>query len=85
MLHKNAKNNSSSFFNTMKTLSGNTQQHQEQFSEKQIEGFNIYLTTIGKILLNKVIDPGHKSGRQKRTLISMFLTSTTEPEISLVN
>ena len=46
MLHKNAKNNSISFFNTMKTLSGNTRKEQEELSEKQIEGFNIYFTTI---------------------------------------
>ena len=58
MLHKNAKNDSSSFFNTKKTLSGNTQKEQEELSEKQIEGFNIYFTTIGKILSNKLIDPG---------------------------
>ena len=83
MLHKNAKNNSSSFFNTMKILSGNTRKEQEELSENQIEDFNIYFTTIGKILSNKLIDPG-KSGRQKRVLNSMFLTSTNEAEISLV-
>ena len=52
-------------------------------SEKQIEGFNIYFTTIGKILSNKLIDP-EKNGRQKRVLNSMFLTSTNEAEKSLV-
>ena len=83
MLHKNAKNNSSSFFNTMKTLSGNTRKEQEELSENQIEDFNIYFTTIGKTLSNKLIDPG-KSGRQKRVLNSMFLTSTNEAKISLV-
>ena len=69
MLHKNAKNNSS----------------RERVSEKQkeIEGFNIYFTTIGKILSNKLIDLG-KNGRQKRTSKSMFLTSTNEAKISLV-
>ena len=83
MLHKNAKNNSSSFLSTMKTLCGNTRKEQEELSEKQIKGFNIYFTTIGKILSNKLIDLG-KIGRQKRTLNSMFLTSTNEAEISLV-
>ena len=83
MLHKNAKNNSISFFNTMKTLSGNTRKEQEELSEKEIKGFNIYFTTIGKILSNKLIDLG-KIGRQKRTLNSMVLTSTNEAETSLV-
>ena len=84
MLHKNAKNNnSSSFFNTMKTLSGSTRKEREELSEKQIEGFNIYFTTIGTILSNKLFDLG-KIGRQKRTLNSMFSTSTNEAEISLV-
>ena len=35
MLHKKAKNNSSSFFDTMKTLSRKTQKEQEELSEKQ--------------------------------------------------
>ena len=35
------------------------------------------------MLSNKLIDPG-KSGRQKRVLNSMFLTSTNEAEKSLV-
>ena len=83
MLHRNAQKNSSSFFNTMRTLSGNTRKEQEELLEKQVEGFNIYFTTIGKILSNKLIDPG-KNGRQKRTLNSMFLTSANEAEISLV-
>ena len=83
MLHRNAQKNSSSFFNTMRTLSGNTRKEHEELSEKQVEGFNIYFTTIGKILSNKLIDPG-KNGRQKRTLNSMFLTSAKEAEISLV-
>ena len=42
MLHKNAKNNSSSFFKTIKTLSGNTRKEQEELSEKQVEGLNIH-------------------------------------------
>ena len=82
MLHRNATKNSSSFFNTMRTLSGNTRKEQEELSEKQVEGFNIYFTTIGKILSNKLIDPG-KNGRQKRTLNSMFLTSA-KSKLSLV-
>ena len=81
--HKNAKNNSSSLLNAMKTLSGNTRKEQEELSEKQIEGFNIYFETIGKILSNKLIDPG-KNGRQKTVFNSMFLTSTNEAEKSLV-
>ena len=64
-------------------MSGSTRKEQEELSEKQIEGFNIYFTTIGKILSNKLVDLG-KIGRQKRTLNSMFLTSTNEAEISLV-
>ena len=67
----------------MKTLSGNTRKEQEELTENQIEDFNIYFITIGKILSNKLIDPG-KIGRRKRVLNSMFLTSTNEAEISLV-
>ena len=67
----------------MKTLSGNTRKEHEELSEKQIEGFKIYFTTIGKTLSNKLIDLG-KIGSQKRTLNSMFLASTNEVEISLV-
>ena len=67
----------------MRTLSGNTRKEQEELSEKQVEGLNIYFTTIGKVLSNELIDPG-KNGRQKRTLNSMFLTSANEAEISLV-
>ena len=68
----------------MKTLSGNTRKEREELSEKQIEVFNIYFTTFGKILSNNLIDLGI-IGRQKRTLNSMFLASTNEAEISLVN
>ena len=63
----------------MKTLSGNTRKEQEELSENPIEDFNIYFTTIGKILSKKLNDPG-KSGRQKRVLNSMFLTSTNKAE-----
>ena len=49
----------------MKTLSGNTRKEQEELSEKQIEGFNIYFTNNGKILSNKLIILG-KIGRQKK-------------------
>ena len=80
---KTQKTTPAAFFNTMKTLSGNTRKEQEELSENQIEDFNIYFSTIGKILSNKLIDPG-KSGRQKRVLNSMLLTSTNEAEISLV-
>ena len=64
MFHKNAKNNCSNFFNTIKTLSENKRKQKEELSEKQIEVFNIYFTTIGKILSKKFIDPG-KNGRQR--------------------
>ena len=64
-------------------MSGNTRKEQEELPEKEIEDFKIYFTTIGKNLSNKLIDHG-KNGRQKRTLNSMFLTSTNEAEISLV-
>ena len=67
----------------MKTLSANTRKEQEELSENQIEDFNIHFTTIGKILSNKLIDPG-KRGRQKRVLNSIILTSINEAEISLV-
>ena len=50
---------------------------------KQIEGFNTSLKTIGKILSNKLIDPGKKL-KTKKILNSIFLTSTNEAEMSLV-
>ena len=49
----------------MKTLSENTRKEQEELSEKQIEGFNNYFRTVGRILSNKLIDLG-KIGRQKK-------------------
>ena len=67
----------------MKTLSGNTQKEQEELSEKQIENFNNYFTSIGKSLSNKMIDLG-KKWKKKRTLNSIFLTSTNDTGISLV-
>ena len=62
---KRKKNNSISIFNTIKTFSGNARKEQEELSEKQIESFNLYFTTIGKILSNKVIDHGQKNVRKK--------------------
>ena len=66
----------------MKRIIGNTQEQQDEPSERQIEIFNIYFINIGQILIEKLNDP-RKNGTQKRALNSRFLLQPSKPKIYL--
>ena len=80
-LFRNAKRTTKTFFNTIKSLGGDTQiKQQATLTQEETERFNIFFTAIGETLADKLVTE-RKNNTKNGSVNSMFLYKISEKEL----
>ena len=75
-LVRNAKRTTKTFFNTIKSLGGDSQKKQQAtLTQEETENLNKFFTTIGKTLADKLVTEGKNSTKKEASIACLYTKS----------